>query len=111
MKKRQFVFGLLVLMVCGITGYGVQEKSEKQSPAATVRTETGQKLDDYLTRLEKFGFAGGILVAKDGAVILEKGYGLANREQNIPNAVDTVFNIGSITKQFTAAAILKLEMQ
>ncbi|MBI4750399.1 MAG: serine hydrolase [Acidobacteria bacterium] len=111
MKKRQFVFGLLVLMVFGITGYGVQEKPEKQSPAATVRTETGQKLDDYLTRLEKFGFAGGILVAKDGAVILEKGYGLANREQNIPNAVDTVFNIGSITKQFTAAAILKLEMQ
>jgi CubicO group peptidase (beta-lactamase class C family) len=44
-------------------------------------------------------------------VILEKGYGLANREEKIPFGPETVVNTGSITKQFTGAAILKLEMQ
>ncbi|MFN2514071.1 MAG: serine hydrolase domain-containing protein, partial [Pyrinomonadaceae bacterium] len=48
---------------------------------------------------------------KDGQVILSKGYGLANRERKIPVTPDTIFDIGSLVKQFTAAAILKLEMK
>jgi CubicO group peptidase (beta-lactamase class C family) len=71
----------------------------------------GQKLDAYLTRLEGFGFAGSLLVAKDGQILLHKGYGLADREKGIPFTPETVFDIGSITKQFTAAAILKLESE
>ena len=69
------------------------------------------KLDDYLTRLQGFGFSGVALVAKDGKIVLNQGYGLADRGKNIPMAADSVISIGSITKQFTAAAILKLEMQ
>lgn len=53
-------------------------------------------------------FSGTVLVAKDGKPLLRKGWGMANREWNIPNAPDTRFRLGSITKQFTAAAILKL---
>jgi CubicO group peptidase (beta-lactamase class C family) len=75
----------------------------------TVSGPVGEKLDAYLTRLEGFGFAGSILVAKDGQILLHKGYGLANREKGTPFTPETVFDIGSITKQFTAAAILKLE--
>jgi len=52
-----------------------------------------------------------LLVAKNGQVVLEKGYGLANRENKITYAPKTVFTVGSITKQFTGAAVLKLEMQ
>ena len=44
-------------------------------------------------------------------VLLERGYGLADRKQKIPCEPDTVYDIGSITKQFTASAILKLEAQ
>lgn len=49
-----------------------------------------------------------VLVEKDGQVILRKGYGLANLELGVPVKPDMVFEVGSVTKQFTAAAILVL---
>jgi CubicO group peptidase (beta-lactamase class C family) len=49
-----------------------------------------------------------VLVAKKGQVLLEKGYGLANLELTVPMKSEMVFRIGSITKQFTAVAILQL---
>ncbi len=54
-------------------------------------------------------FMGSALVYKNGNVLLDKGYGYANVEWQIPNSCDTKFRLGSITKQFTAAAILLLE--
>jgi CubicO group peptidase (beta-lactamase class C family) len=54
-------------------------------------------------------FMGTVLVAKDGAVIVDKAYGMANVEWDVPNTTATKFRLGSITKQFTAAAILLLE--
>src|SRR5215203_5764212 len=45
------------------------------------------------------------LVMKDGKVVLRKGYGLANLELGVPVSPDMVFELGSITKQFTAASI------
>jgi CubicO group peptidase (beta-lactamase class C family) len=54
-------------------------------------------------------FMGSVLVARDGNVLLSKGYGSANLEWNIPNSPSTKFRLGSITKQFTAASILLLE--
>jgi CubicO group peptidase (beta-lactamase class C family) len=56
-------------------------------------------------------FTGTVLVARKGDVLFEKAYGLANREWNVPNTIDTRFRIGSITKQFTAAAVLQLAEQ
>lgn len=76
-----------------------------------VSGEMGRKLDEFLTRIEHNGFSGAMLVAKDGEVVLTKGYGLADREAGRPVTVNTVFDIGSITKQFTASAIVKLEME
>ena len=52
--------------------------------------------------------SGTILVAKDGKPVFRQAYGLANREWNAKNTLDTHFRIGSLTKQFTAAAILQL---
>ncbi len=53
-------------------------------------------------------FNGSVLVAEKGQVIFKKGYGMANMEWNIPNAPDTKFRLGSITKQFTAMLIMQL---
>ncbi len=50
-----------------------------------------------------------VIVVKDGQTILRKGYGLANLEHGIPVTPQTVFRLGSVTKQFTAMAILMLE--
>jgi CubicO group peptidase (beta-lactamase class C family) len=53
-------------------------------------------------------FSGTVLVARDGKPVFNQAYGAANREWQIPNSVDTRYRIGSITKQFTAAAILRM---
>jgi CubicO group peptidase (beta-lactamase class C family) len=54
-------------------------------------------------------FAGSVLVARGSDVIVSKGYGLANVEWNVPSSPSARFRVASITKQFTAAAILLLE--
>lgn len=66
------------------------------------------KVDNYLTAGVENGFSGSVLIAKKGEIILAKGYGMANKEDTIPYTTTTVSTIGSVTKQFTATAILKL---
>ena len=84
------------------------------APAAAERAETvvrgewGAAWHDYLTRAVPFGFAGAVLAARDGQVVLRAGYGAADRERGVPITPATVFYIGSLTKQFTAAGIMKL---
>jgi len=56
-------------------------------------------------------FSGSVLVAVNGSIIYKKAFGYADREWKISNTVDSKFEIGSLTKQFTAAAILKLAEQ
>lgn len=56
-------------------------------------------------------FSGAILVAKGDKPVFREAFGLANREWNIPATPQTVFRLGSLTKQFTAAAILQLAEQ
>jgi len=80
----------------------------------TSRPEAGPlrgKIDEYLSRLEGYGFSGAVLVARNDQVLLQKGYGFADRARGVAATPDTVFSVGSVTKQFTGAAILKLEMQ
>lgn len=77
----------------------------------TVRGELAGRLDDHMKKLEAGGFSGVLLVAKDGGVILAKGYGMADRDKKVRATADTVMCVGSVTKQFTGAAILKLEAQ
>ena len=54
---------------------------------------------------------GSVLISRQGEVLLSKGYGMANLEHNVPNIPSTKFRLGSVTKQFTATAILKLQEQ
>ena len=79
-----------------------------ESAAPIVSGELGAKLDRYLTDSK---YSGNALVLKDGKPLLMKGYGEADHEQHVPFTTETLVSIGSITKQFTAAAILKLEME
>lgn len=53
-------------------------------------------------------FSGTVLVTKNGTVLLKKSYGLADYEWNIKNTIETKFQLASVTKQFTATAILLL---
>lgn len=53
-------------------------------------------------------FSGTVLVTKNDSVLLKQSYGLADYEWNVRNTIDTKFQLASVTKQFTAAAILLL---
>lgn len=56
-------------------------------------------------------FSGAVLLAKDGKIIWQKAYGLANREAEVANTVNTRFRLGSMNKMFTAVAIAQLVQQ
>ncbi|HLX11056.1 MAG TPA: serine hydrolase domain-containing protein [Thermoanaerobaculia bacterium] len=84
--------------------------AEARAVAAVAGDPVGAGLDRYLSRLAAYGYSGSVLVARGGRVLLHKGYGLADRASGKPYTAETLFDIASIAKQFTAAAILKLEM-
>jgi beta-lactamase family protein len=64
----------------------------------------------YLCRLDKPGSPGCALdVYRNGKIIFANRYGLANIEDGIPISPQTVFDVGSLAKQFTAASILLLD--
>ena len=82
--------------------------------ALSLRPSTAQTIADSMQRVvqpyvDAQMFMGSILAAKDGKVIFSRSYGMADLEWNVPNSPTTKFNIASMTKQFTAAAILLLE--
>jgi CubicO group peptidase (beta-lactamase class C family) len=77
--------------------------------AGAVAQDTARMEQVIQSHVSAGTFMGTVLVARDGKVVLDKAYGMANVEWDIPNTPATKFRLGSITKQFTAAAILLLE--
>ena len=73
-----------------------------------VKGDRGRAIEEYLRRLEPYGFSGAVLVAVGDTVLLHAAYGMAQVENGIPNTTRTVFCTGSVTKQFTATAIMLL---
>jgi len=112
MKKTAAVLAVLFLFVClsPISTRSLPTEPATAGQKDALLTPQSKKIDEYLTAITPFGYSGAILVAKYGEILINRGYGLAVREKGIRNTAETIFCIGSITKQFTAAAILKLEM-
>lgn len=100
MKKSVLILIVSILLIIGSLKSFAQNSQEERA----IKT----KIDHYLNQGVANGFSGAVLVAKEGKIILNKGYGMANKENNIPYTTTTVSTIGSVTKQFTATAILKL---
>ncbi len=74
--------------------------------------DAGSKIDSLVSAYAKLHkFNGSALVAKDGRILLNKGYGYRNAADKVLNSEQSIFQLGSITKQFTAAVILKLQAE
>jgi CubicO group peptidase (beta-lactamase class C family) len=74
--------------------------------------ELPSKANQYMDNLAKLDyFSGAVLIARDGRVLLSRGYGMADLDHDVPNAPTTKFRIGSVTKQFTAMAVMLLQEQ
>jgi len=79
---------------------------------AGAQEKTAKAADEVFADLTKPGSPGcALAVARGGKILYEKGYGLANIEEGVEITPRTVFDIGSTSKQFTAASILLLEKQ
>jgi CubicO group peptidase (beta-lactamase class C family) len=78
--------------------------------AGALNAQTSQqKIDELLTTYTNlYQFNGTAWVESKGAVLLNKGYGYSNVADKVMNTEQTIFQIGSVTKQFTAMVILKL---
>jgi CubicO group peptidase (beta-lactamase class C family) len=80
-----------------------------EEPGAVVRGDLGRALDNHLATFARCGLLGAVLVLDRGEVVLRKAFGFRDSEARVPNSVRTLFPFGSITKQFVAAAILRLD--
>jgi CubicO group peptidase (beta-lactamase class C family) len=100
MIKIRLVFLTIAFLILGILISNAQKKSNPK--------DTFTKIDTYLSNGATSGFSGAILVIQEGELIINKGYGLANKDTKTLNNPNTIFDVGSNTKQFTATAILKL---
>ncbi|MEO8168594.1 MAG: serine hydrolase, partial [bacterium] len=107
---------LLAVIVIGLITSCSNSKRTDNAGGTTkevvLANDTCTTIDNYLTKLttEK-NFSGGLLIIRDGKKIFSKGFGWANKENNIPFTPSTLASIGSITKAFTSAAIMKLSEQ
>src|SRR5258708_5226017 len=78
----------------------------------TAEEKKAVAVDEIFVDLTKAGSPGcAVGVYRDGKMVYSKGYGLANLEENVPVTPQSVFDIGSTSKQFTAASILLLEKE
>lgn len=91
--KKLFFFGVLLSLLF--------------TAAAQDHTADIDSMMSVYSRLYKFN--GSVLVAKQGKIILNKGYGYRNKDSQTLNDANSIYQLGSITKQFTAAVILRLE--
>lgn len=87
----------------------LKEREQRAKANAKSHETLTKRLEALMDGYKERGFSGSVLVAKDGKVLLKKGYDMADREAKRANGADTLFDIGSVTKTFTAAGILRLE--
>jgi CubicO group peptidase (beta-lactamase class C family) len=104
-RTRNFVkifrAGIIAFAILLVSG-GFADAQEKTTKAA----------DEVFADLSMPGSPGcALAVARGGKIVYKKGYGLANIEEGVPITPQTVFDIGSTSKQFTSASILLLEKQ
>jgi len=103
---------LLLTLASSLPARAATAASAASAATPPTDAELTAQIDQLLAKTYPAGEPGAaVLVEKDGKVLLRKGYGMANLELGVPIAPEMVFRLGSITKQFTAMAILKLAEQ
>ena len=97
-RVRSTMSACLVLVVCAAAGY-----ARPQAPAVA-----DAQVDAIFSRWSRETPGCAVGVARGGVPVLRKAYGMADLEHDVPNTPDTIFEAGSVSKQFTAAAVLLL---
>jgi CubicO group peptidase (beta-lactamase class C family) len=94
-----------------IAGLGLRQPKPPSSAQAKKLTldQIAQEMKAFMKKLADADvFSGTVILAKDGVPIFKGAYGMANKDFNAPNRIDTKFNLGSMNKMFTSVAIAQL---
>lgn len=103
-NQRFFIYILLSLFLLSCN-------NKKSINEVIIQGDLGRSIDKIMQSNASNGLSGYLLVVRDEEVVYARGFGFSDIEAEILIDQNTVFDIGSLTKQFTAAAILKLEME
>ena len=98
--------GMALLAAVSFAACGGGDQDSTDPAVDPVDQRVARFLDDTLPR----GASGSLVAARDGEMVHCEGFGMADRKGRVAAGCDTVYDVMSMTKQFTAAAILKLEM-
>jgi CubicO group peptidase (beta-lactamase class C family) len=99
--KRYISIIVIILILC--------VSCKNKTNTIGIENTLENRLESYITECDKNGLSASILVAKDGEILYSGGVGLRNKIEKFPVTEETIFTTGSLTKQFTATAILKLQ--
>jgi CubicO group peptidase (beta-lactamase class C family) len=105
------LLGAAPLAATGVlaTSGTAQAAGDNRVPAAL---KPGGSVDEFVAALAaEDKFAGTVLLVHRDRPVLVRSYGLADKERSIPNRLDTIYALGSITKMFTAVAVMQLVQQ
>jgi CubicO group peptidase (beta-lactamase class C family) len=106
--KEQAPHGIAALGIRVLQGPPAADSAPGKLSDAQIADELADFLDQQVAADR---FSGAILIARHGKAIFQKAFGLANRTDNLPNRLETRFNLGSMNKMFTAIAIMQLVEQ
>jgi len=114
MKRTLWIIGIIIVVLVVVFGVGYLTLIPKPlKPPETVSSLA--ELESYLENLTGHnpdsppGLS--LVVAKDGEIVYQKGFGMADGPKNIPATADTVYNTFSMVKSMTAVAIFQLQEQ
>ena len=107
------MIGLIIISALLLNGCAHNESNEikilKESKNG-ISQNFQSKIIDYISDYSKdYEFNGTILVEQGSNIVLDKAFGMSDYDNNVANTTQTAFEIASITKQFTATAILMLQ--
>lgn len=110
---------IALLIIAGVAGFFLFASDGIPTPTSTASNSNEglaanipAKVDEYLNAyVEQDRFSGSVLIAQGDDLIVRKGFSQADREHDVPNTPATKFRLGSVTKQFTAMAVLQLQQQ
>ena len=100
---------ILFILILTLAADASAAPRSPRDPGAVVQGPAAARIDSFMTAAADLGLEGTLLVEREGRVILFRGYGLADRGRHRPATTRTPYVLGSLSKQFTAAAAYQLE--
>lgn len=108
-KTVSYIVAFLAFCMLLVAPVSAQPAASSPPPSLSPQ-EITLRVEEYMNAAMRINrFSGAVLLARDGQPIVSRGYGMANLEHGVPNTPQTVFRVGSVTKQFTGMAVVLLQ--